>query len=48
MSHSVGLHGESRQASTCPNCDIRLVRNPDSEVTSLRQWRRRDDPQDDD
>jgi endogenous inhibitor of DNA gyrase (YacG/DUF329 family) len=50
MSSSTGIGGAggdisfqpARQHTTCPNCDARLVRNPDSDVTDLRQWRLRE------
>jgi len=38
ISHSVG-NGPLRQGATCLSCGAKLVRNPESDMTELRQWR---------
>jgi hypothetical protein len=31
-----------RQSATCPSCHTKLVRNPESAVPKLRDWRTRE------
>jgi endogenous inhibitor of DNA gyrase (YacG/DUF329 family) len=42
MSHEVN-RGPLRQGATCPTCAAKLVRNPESTVPELRDWRPAED-----
>lgn len=41
-------HSELRQHVRCPSCKLRLVRNPESAVPELRDWRENEDKDPDD
>ena len=41
ISHTTNF-GPVRQGATCPSCGAKLVRNPESFVPELRQWRKRE------
>jgi endogenous inhibitor of DNA gyrase (YacG/DUF329 family) len=38
ISHEVN-RSAVRQGTRCPTCDTKLVRNPESQVAELREWR---------
>lgn len=41
------MGGPARQYSRCPSCHTKLVRNPESPVPDLRQWRPNEDTEPD-
>jgi DNA-directed RNA polymerase subunit RPC12/RpoP len=42
------MGSQLRQHTQCPSCKMRLVRNPESPVPELRDWRENEDKEPDD